>query len=84
MTFIAGVYGMNFDTQKSRWNMPELEWTLGYPFSLGLMAASSIGLLFYYRRMGWIGRKNDTYSRLMKVLDRPKRRLSRNAAASSR
>ncbi len=55
MTFIAGVYGMNFDTDLSPLNMPELKWFFGYPFSLGLMALSAGTLLFYYRRKGWIG-----------------------------
>ena len=36
-TLVAGVYGMNFD------HMPELHWTLGYPFALALMVLSSWG-----------------------------------------
>jgi magnesium transporter len=55
LTFIAGVYGMNFDTNASPYNMPELRWRLGYPFSLALMAASILGLLVFYRRKGWLG-----------------------------
>jgi magnesium transporter len=54
-TFIAGVYGMNFETGASGWNMPELKWRWGYPFALGLMAASVVSLLVYYRRKGWLG-----------------------------
>lgn len=54
MTFVAGVYGMNFDTNVSRWNMPELEWIYGYPFSIGLMIASAGSLLLYYRYRGWL------------------------------
>lgn len=47
-TLIAGIYGMNFRF------MPELDWQLGYPFALGLMAAS-VGLLAYlFRRSGWL------------------------------
>jgi len=47
-TMIAGVYGMNFK------HMPELGWTFGYPFALGLMAAID-GYLFYrLRKAGWI------------------------------
>ena len=30
LSFIAGLYGMNFDTNVSPWNMPELEWKYGY------------------------------------------------------
>ncbi len=53
--FIASLYGMNFDTQASPWNMPELTWRLGYPFALGVMAAVAGGLLFWFRRRGWLG-----------------------------
>jgi magnesium transporter len=49
LTFIAGVYGMNFD------NMPELHERLGYPFALGLMGAVGIGILLWFRHKGWIG-----------------------------
>lgn len=59
ITFIAGVYGMNFDPGASPFNMPELRWRYGYLFSIGLMAASVGGLLFYYRRRGWLGRGGD-------------------------
>ncbi len=53
--FVAGVYGMNFDHSTSSWNMPELSWTFGYPFALGLMAAMATVLLVYFRRKGWLG-----------------------------
>lgn len=56
LTFIAGVYGMNFKSETSPWNMPELGWRYGYPYSLALMVASVVGLMAYYRRKGWIGR----------------------------
>lgn len=48
LTFIAGVYGMNFRY------MPELEWRLGYPMVLGAMALVSIGMLIFFRRKKWI------------------------------
>jgi magnesium transporter len=54
MTFIAGVYGMNFYTDESPWNMPELRWRMGYPFSLALMALSALGMVGFFRWMGWI------------------------------
>ncbi len=54
LTFIAGVYGMNFHTDKSPWNMPELEWYLGYPFALLLMAVVAAGLLAYFWSRGWM------------------------------
>ena len=55
LTFIAGIYGMNFAPEKSPWNMPELHWRWGYPAVLLLMAAIAIGLLVYFRRRGWLG-----------------------------
>ncbi|HET6762453.1 MAG TPA: magnesium/cobalt transporter CorA [Longimicrobiaceae bacterium] len=55
LSFIAGLWGMNFDHNASPFNMPELEWTWGYPFALTVMAAVAITLLVYFRRKGWIG-----------------------------
>lgn len=54
LSFIAGVYGMNFKSDTSPWNMPELGWALGYPFSLTLMAAVALAFLFFFRRKGWL------------------------------
>jgi magnesium transporter len=58
MTLIAGIYGMNFNTEASPWNMPELEWGWGYPFALGLMALVAIILMLYFRKKGWLGKKD--------------------------
>ncbi len=58
ITAIAGIYGMNFHHESSPYNMPELDWRYGYPFSLGLMLGSVVTLLFYYRSKGWIGKKD--------------------------
>jgi len=55
MGVIASIYGMNFDRAKSPWNMPELDWYLGYPFALALMALVAIGMLIMFWRRGWIG-----------------------------
>src|SRR5262249_39015704 len=49
VTFIAGVYGMNFDPDASPYNMPELKWRYGYPFVLVIMLVSVGSLLLYYR-----------------------------------
>jgi magnesium transporter len=57
LTFIAGVYGMNFKSESSPFNMPELAWRYGYPFALALMIASVAVLMAYYRHKGWIGRR---------------------------
>jgi magnesium transporter len=54
LTFIAGIYGMNFDPHSSPWNMPELHWRYGYPLALGLMSTLGLGLLFYFWRAGWL------------------------------
>jgi len=54
LSFIAGLYGMNFERSASPWNMPELGWYLGYPFALGLMGAVATGLLVFFRKRGWI------------------------------
>ncbi len=48
LTFIAGIYGMNFKY------MPELEWRWGYPAVLGVMAGVAAVMLRYFRRKGWI------------------------------
>lgn len=53
LTFIAGIYGMNFNTEKSPFNMPELSWYLGYPFALAVMGVVGIGMVFYFKRKGW-------------------------------
>jgi magnesium transporter len=64
LSFITGLYGMNFDTAASPWNMPELAWYWGYPMALGLMAVVAAGLLYYFYRKGWlIDRGNDNSDR---------------------
>lgn len=55
LSFIAGLYGMNFDAEGSPWNMPELAWRYGYPFALGLMLVVVLGLMVFFRRKGWMG-----------------------------
>lgn len=53
LSFIAGVYGMNFDPEVSPWNMPELSWFFGYPFALLLMLTVGVGFAFYFRARRW-------------------------------
>ncbi|MEW6501314.1 MAG: magnesium/cobalt transporter CorA [Thermodesulfobacteriota bacterium] len=53
LTFITSLYGMNFNTEKSPWNMPELNWAFGYPFALGLMVATAAAMLYYFKRKKW-------------------------------
>ena len=48
ITFLAGIFGMNFD------NMPGLHFTWGYPIALGVMATIALGLYFYFKNDGWL------------------------------
>jgi len=48
LTFIAGVYGMNFT------HMPELNWEYGYVFSLFIMASLVVTMLIFFKRRKWI------------------------------
>ena len=54
LSFIAGLYGMNFDPEASPWNMPELGWAYGYPVALGLMGGVAMVMFVYFRRKGWL------------------------------
>lgn len=47
LTFISGVYGMNFRF------MPELEWRFGYFIVLGIMTAVAVAMLIYFKRKKW-------------------------------
>ncbi|KDP83359.1 magnesium/cobalt transporter CorA [Cupriavidus basilensis] len=47
-TLIASIYGMNFKL------MPELDWSAGYPWAIGLMAVSAAIPLVYFKRKGWL------------------------------
>lgn len=51
LTFMAGIYGMNFD------NMPELHFPWSYPLLLFSMVAVAIAMLIYFRNKGWLGSK---------------------------
>jgi magnesium transporter len=53
LTFIAGIYGMNFNTEISPWNMPELNSSWGYPVCLGIMLTISVSLVYFFWRRGW-------------------------------
>lgn len=48
LTFLAGIYGMNFEY------MPELEWKWGYFVVLGVMFAIAVGLLLLFRKRNWL------------------------------
>lgn len=53
LTFLVGVYGMNFNTQLP-WNMPELNWPFGYVLCLGLMACIAAGMILFFKRKKWL------------------------------
>jgi magnesium transporter len=57
-TLIASIYGMNFGQVMSEnsgsLNMPELAWVYGYPFALGSMIVSCIGLYIYFKKKKWL------------------------------
>lgn len=48
LTFIAGVYGMNFE------HMPELKWPWGYFIVLGVMLVIGLGMIAYFRKKKWL------------------------------
>lgn len=56
LTFMAGIYGMNFEV------MPELRLRAAYPLLLGAMTVVAVAMILYFRRRGWIGsrRKRDS------------------------
>ena len=47
LTFIASIYGMNFE------HMPELHWRYGYAWALGLMGLTALGFVGYFKKRGW-------------------------------
>ena len=53
LTFIVGVYGMNFNPDKSPWNMPELNAYFGYPICLAFMILVAGIQIFMLWRRGW-------------------------------
>ena len=54
LTFFAGVYGMNFKTDISRWNMPELSWPYGYPFFWTVCICTVAFMLVYFKQKKWL------------------------------
>ncbi len=54
ITFVAGIYGMNFSSDASPYNMPETNWYYGYPFAIGLMVSIAVIMLIFFRVRRWI------------------------------
>jgi len=53
LSFVVGVYGMNFRPESSPWNMPELNWYYGYPILLLVMLGIGLSMVVYFKRKGW-------------------------------
>ena len=53
LTFVVGLYGMNFSHPTSPWAMPELHWYYGYPLICGVMIAMVVGMVIYFKRKNW-------------------------------
>ena len=54
LTFVVGVYGMNFSHPDSPWAMPELHWYYGYPAVWAIMIAIAIGMVIYFKKKDWL------------------------------
>lgn len=54
LTFLAGIWGMNFDPDASPWNMPELLSYYGYPIALGIMTMVAVGMVLFFRWKRWL------------------------------
>lgn len=61
LSFVAGVYGMNFNTG-SPWNMPELNWRYGYVAVMLVMLTIAVFQLYYFRAKGWLGSLSESGS----------------------
>ena len=66
LSFLAGIYGMNFHY------MPELDQHWGYPALLGIMAAIAAGMIFYFRKKGWLGVRSARKRRLETEINQQK------------
>jgi magnesium transporter len=58
LSFIAGIWGMNFNTEASPLNMPELNWYYGYPMALGVMIAVAAMMMYFFYRRRWLRRQD--------------------------
>ncbi|MFH1721854.1 MAG: magnesium/cobalt transporter CorA [Candidatus Altiarchaeota archaeon] len=54
LTFIAGVYGMNFNPEASPLNMPELNWYWGYPTVWIVMLIVAVTMIVYFKKKNWL------------------------------
>jgi magnesium transporter len=65
LTFLAGIYGMNFE------HMPELAWRGSYPMLLLAMLTTGIGMTWFFRRLGWLGRSTGSAEFVWEELTEP-------------
>ncbi|MEX2616985.1 MAG: magnesium/cobalt transporter CorA [Alphaproteobacteria bacterium] len=70
LTLISSIYGMNFDPDASPWNMPELRSAFGYPATVAVMVAIAAGMLAWFRKRGWVGRRRRRKKRFRTKLQR--------------
>ncbi len=54
LTFVAGIYGMNFDPEAGPLSMPELSHPLGYVICLSGMAFIGIGMVIWFKKRRWL------------------------------
>jgi magnesium transporter len=54
LTFIAGIYGMNFNPEASPFNMPELNWHFGYPAVWLVMILIGLTMLGFFKNKKWL------------------------------
>ena len=59
LTFLCGLYGMNFDSDVSPYNMPELRWRFGYPAFLGVLSIITLLLVWLFKKKGFWGGKSE-------------------------
>lgn len=58
-SFVASLYGMNFHTEKSPFNMPELDWYFGYPAAISSMLLLSLAVFLFLYWRGFLGDRSD-------------------------
>lgn len=75
LTFVTGLYGMNFNRSTSPFNMPELDWYLGYPFALLLMLLTALCFLVYFWAKGWFSAKPGRPASLRDTMSKARRSL---------
>ena len=54
LTFVVGLYSMNFSLPNSPLAIPELHWYYGYPVILGVMIAAVVGMVIYFKCKDWL------------------------------